>query len=127
MSVITKTLSSDVFEVFCKGSPEMIISLSKPTTVPKNIFKVLKEYTEKGYRVIALGSKQLAKGTNYLKIKKMRREEAECDLEFVGLIVLENRLKHETTSVIKELKDADIKVVMITGLYKLQRHIIFSA
>lgn len=115
MSVVTKTLSSDVFEVYCKGSPEMIISLSNAATVPKNILKVLKEYTEKGYRVIALGTKILT-NVNYLKIKKMRRDEAECELDFVGLIVLENRLKLETTSVIRELKDADIKVVMITGM-----------
>lgn len=32
MSVITRTLNSDQFEIFCKGSPEMIMSLSKPET-----------------------------------------------------------------------------------------------
>lgn len=115
MSVVTKTLTSPDFEFYCKGSPEMIINLSIPETVPTNLLKSLKTYTEKGYRVIAIGTKTL-EGVNYIKIKKTPREEMEKDLTFVGLIILENRLKPQTTAVIKELRDADVKIVMITGL-----------
>lgn len=39
----------------------------------------------------------------------------ECELTFLGLVILENKLKPATAAVIKELKDADIHVVMITG------------
>lgn len=114
MSVITRDLNSTNFNVYCKGSPEMVMSLSKPSTIPDEITKHLKEYTEKGYRVIALGTKQLH-GMNYVKATKLSREEVECELDFVGLIILENRLKPQTTSVIRELRDANVKVVMITG------------
>lgn len=114
MSVVTKSLATPDFEVFCKGSPEMIAKLSKADTVPTNLLKSLKKYTEKGYRVIAMGTKTLH-GWNYLKIKKTPREEMERELTFVGLIILENRLKAQTTAVIKELREANIKIVMITG------------
>lgn len=114
MSVITRDLNSSNFNVFCKGSPEMVMSLSKSSTIPEDIAKHLKEYTEKGYRVIALATKQLH-GMNYVKATKLSREEVETDLDFVGLIILENRLKPQTTSVIRELRDANIKVIMITG------------
>lgn len=45
----------------------------------------------------------------------MPREELEVNLEFLGLIVLENRLKKETTASINELNDADIRCIMVTG------------
>ena len=46
------------------------------------------------------------------------REDVECDLTFGGLIAMENTLKPETTPVIKILKNANIRTVMITGELK---------
>jgi len=43
------------------------------------------------------------------------RDVVESDLEFIGLIVFENKLKPETTPVISELHDANIRTVMVTG------------
>ena len=39
----------------------------------------------------------------------------ECDLTFAGLIVMQNRLKPETSPVIQTLIRANIRPVMITG------------
>ena len=55
MSVIVRVLGSGVFKAYTKGSPEMILSLSRPETIPRDIIETLKKYTEQGYRVIALG------------------------------------------------------------------------
>lgn len=41
--------------------------------------------------------------------------QVERDLEFLGLVIMENRLKAATTGIIRELKEANIHVVMITG------------
>lgn len=114
MSVVVKTLTSPEFQLYCKGSPEMIVQLSKAESVPPNLLRSLRSYTEKGYRVIAIATRTLY-GFNYIKITKTSRDEMERDLTFLGLIVLENRLKTQTTSVIKELREANIKIVMITG------------
>ena len=43
------------------------------------------------------------------------REQLECDLIFLGLLILENRLKPETLPVIRTLKEAAIRTVMVTG------------
>ncbi|XP_072748287.1 polyamine-transporting ATPase 13A3 isoform X3 [Anoplolepis gracilipes] len=48
-------------------------------------------------------------------VSKLSREAIEQDLEFLGLVILENRLKQPTASVITELREANIRVVMITG------------
>lgn len=121
MSVITKTLGVDLFRLFCKGSPEMLKTLCKPETVPQDLTERLKEFTKKGYRVIALATRVV--DMNFVKIQKSKREDLEQDLEFLGLIILENRLKPQTNGVIQILKNADIKLVMITGkniIFKLK-------
>jgi len=55
MSVIVCTQGSNNFQVYTKGSPEMIINLSKAETVPKDVLLALERYTKQGYRVIAMG------------------------------------------------------------------------
>uniref|UniRef100_A0A8D9BL32 Cation-transporting ATPase n=2 Tax=Cacopsylla melanoneura TaxID=428564 RepID=A0A8D9BL32_9HEMI len=114
MSIITRQLGSEDLMVFCKGSPEMIQSLSKPDTIPENMVSILSEYTEQGYRVISMACRVLPLA-DFKHLNFMKRDDIEKDLEFLGLIILENRLKPQTEGVIKELKDAKVKVVMITG------------
>ena len=43
------------------------------------------------------------------------RKDVECDLRFLGLLVMQNKLKPETKPVIMELKSAAIRCVMATG------------
>ena len=39
----------------------------------------------------------------------------ECDLEFQGLVIMENRLKDDTTKIIDNLMRANIRTIMVTG------------
>ena len=45
----------------------------------------------------------------------MSRERVECNLDLLGLVILENKLKPETIPVISMLNNAAVKVVMATG------------
>ena len=45
----------------------------------------------------------------------MKRSEAESELEFLGFIIFENKLKSSTTDIIDELSRAGIRNVMCTG------------
>ncbi|XP_072945852.1 polyamine-transporting ATPase 13A3 isoform X2 [Epargyreus clarus] len=112
-AVAARLLGEDVLRLYCKGAPEALRTLCRPDTVPDNLNTVLSQYAEKGYRVIAMASRVLE--VTYKQLQKMDREEVECDLEFLGLIIMENRLKGATTGIIHELKEANIHVVMITG------------
>ncbi|CAH0549264.1 unnamed protein product [Brassicogethes aeneus] len=118
MSVITKSTDAEHFDVFCKGSPEMIISLCDNTTVPNDIQTWLQNYTEQGYRVIALATKKL-NNLSEIDLNHLPREDVESNLQFLGLIILENKLKPETHDVIKTLKRAGLKIVMITGMVQV--------
>ncbi|XP_053988390.1 polyamine-transporting ATPase 13A3-like [Hylaeus volcanicus] len=113
MSVIVRISGSETFKAYTKGSPEMILSLSKPETIPRDIMFCLKRYTEQGYRVIAMGRTVLTENSD--KITKLPRDAVEQNLEFLGLVIMENRLKSPTVPVIKELRTANIHVLMITG------------
>jgi cation-transporting ATPase 13A3/4/5 len=52
---------------------------------------------------------------NWVKIQKMKRAEAESDLDFVGFIIFENKLKPSTAGVLETLEAANIRKLMCTG------------
>ncbi|KYQ50050.1 putative cation-transporting ATPase 13A3, partial [Trachymyrmex zeteki] len=115
MSVIVRASRSDDFRAYTKGSPETIINLSKMETVPKNISLTLEQFTKRGFRVIAIGRRETISKSSQ-EISKLSRETIERDLDFLGLVILENRLKQSTAPVIKELREANIRVMMITAM-----------
>lgn len=114
MSVITRTLGASHYDLYCKGSPEMILSLSKAESIPADFGAILQDYTSEGYRVIALAHKSL-KRLPYAKVQRLSREAAESELTFLAFVIMENRLKPETTPVISALNAACIKTVIVTG------------
>lgn len=71
-------------------------------------------YTHRGYRVIACATKHL-QNLDKIHVQAMDRSDAESNLDFVGFIIFENKLKPATTAVIKELNEAGIRKVMCTG------------
>ncbi|XP_012941516.2 probable cation-transporting ATPase 13A3 [Aplysia californica] len=115
MSVVTRALGAANFDLFVKGSPEMIVSLSRKDTVPLEFQRTLQTYTQHGYRVIALAWKPLPAKLNFVKVQRINRDYLENDLIFLGLLVMENRLKPETAPVICDLREADIRTIMVTG------------
>ena len=123
MSVITRVVEEreDGFieprtMVFCKGSPEKIQSLCLPETIPEDFDTVLENYASSGFRIIAIASKLIGfNNAKPTKLNKMTRDQVEMDMEFLGLIIMENRLKAASVGVIKELKSASIRTIMVTG------------
>ncbi|KAL9079736.1 MAG: hypothetical protein Q9157_001409 [Trypethelium eluteriae] len=113
-SVVVRQYQSAGADVFVKGAPECMADICRPESFPEDYEELLGFYTHRGYRVIACATKSFSKMT-WLKIQKMKRADAESDLEFVGFIVFENKLKPTSTGVIQELGDANIRKIMCTG------------
>ncbi|CAB4059167.1 ATP13A2 [Lepeophtheirus salmonis] len=82
--------------------------------IPLGFHENLKALTLKGYRVIALSTKELH-DTKWHKIQKLKREYVESELKFLGFLVMRNNLKSESKPVIDLLTEADIRCVMVTG------------
>lgn len=66
-----------------------------PASLPTDYQDVLDLYTSKGYRVIALASKNIDVEDND-DLKTKPRDFYEKDLNFLGILVMENKLKAET-------------------------------
>lgn len=114
MSVIVKPNSDNVYWSFTKGAPEVIAEICNKSTLPKDYDSVLHHYTHSGYRVIACAGKTLPKRT-WLYSQKVSREEVESNLEFLGFIIFENKLKTTTSATLDTLRDANIRTIMCTG------------
>ena len=82
--------------------------------VPSDYEELLSFYTHRGYRVIACATKHIPK-LSWVKVQKMKRNDAESDLDFIGFIIFENKLKLGTADVMQELELARIRKVMCTG------------
>ena len=60
MSVVTKNdFDNGVYRAYVKGSPEKILELCRPETIPRDYLTILSAYTQEGYRVIAVSVKDL--------------------------------------------------------------------
>jgi len=71
-------------------------------------------YTKDGYRVIALATKTMPKYTHTESLK-IERTRVECDLTFLGLLIMANQLKPQTKGVISNLNECNVRTVMATG------------
>ncbi|VDO07249.1 unnamed protein product [Rodentolepis nana] len=116
-SVVVETSGNGEMALLCKGAPEAIAAHCDAQTLPSNFEKALQHFTEQGYRVLALAWKpiEVDVGEGEVSALSMNREELECDLRFLGLVVLDNPLKLETGPTVRELLEADFRVIMATG------------
>ncbi|KAF9237519.1 hypothetical protein BU15DRAFT_88685 [Melanogaster broomeanus] len=114
MSVVVKRLKSSSMEIYVKGAPEVMGDICEKDSFPQDYDDLLSYYTRRGYRVIAIAGKSI-EGLSWLKAQKMKREQAESNLRFLGLVIFENKLKPGTTPAIQTLRSAHLACRMITG------------
>uniref|UniRef100_A0A8C1L0A1 ATPase 13A3 n=1 Tax=Cyprinus carpio TaxID=7962 RepID=A0A8C1L0A1_CYPCA len=105
MSVVVRQIGERRMDAYLKGAPEVVASLCKKETVPDDFAEVLEDYTKQGFRVIALAHRRLESKLTFHK----------KNMDFLGLIIMQNKLKTETPGVLEDLRRANIRTVMVTG------------
>ena len=113
MSVITKNVNENFYKVFCKGSPEKLKELCLPETIPENFNDTLNKYAIKGFRILAMAFKTIK--MSYIQSQQISRDKAESKMIFLGLLIVQNKLKPETKPTLNILENAGLKMVMATG------------
>ncbi|KAL7725072.1 hypothetical protein ACLKA6_010346 [Drosophila palustris] len=73
MSVITRCLSAQGFNVYCKGSPEVLQQLCQPESITEDYTQQLSIFAKRGFRIIAVGFKALNPKLNYTKVQRLSR------------------------------------------------------
>uniref|UniRef100_A0A3P9MF62 Polyamine-transporting ATPase 13A3 n=1 Tax=Oryzias latipes TaxID=8090 RepID=A0A3P9MF62_ORYLA len=115
MSVVARLLGEKRMDAYMKGAPEVVASLCKNETVPEDFAEVLEDYTKQGFRVIALAHRRLESKLSWHKVQNISRDHIETNMEFLGLIIMQNKLKNETPGILQDLHRANIRTVMVTG------------
>jgi cation-transporting ATPase 13A3/4/5 len=113
-SVVVRQFGAKDGDIYVKGAPEVMKEICRPESFPSDYEDLLGYYTHRGFRVIGCATKHIPK-MSWIKMQKMSREEAESDLDFLGFIIFENKLKERTAEIIEELGRANIRKVMCTG------------
>ena len=96
---------------FVSGSPEKLLSMASLKD-KLAVEEKLKELTEKGLRVLALGEKVLP----FKKFPTSDHVELQLrDIEFAGLIALKDPLRKGVKEAIAKAREAGIETIMVTG------------
>lgn len=108
MTVIVRKNSDSDRLVLTKGAPEALQPLLRQ--VPENYQATYTQLAERGLRVLCL-----ARTSASADVIKQTRSQIESNLEFQGFLALDSPLKVDATKVVKELKEAGHRVIIITG------------
>ena len=88
--------------------------LCQAKTIPADFNDQLNHYTSRGYRVLAMGSKVIQ--MDYNKALEVNRTFCEKDLVFLGLLIVQNKLKDAPNPTLRRLTHrGHIRVRMATG------------
>uniref|UniRef100_A0A8C2G8W0 ATPase cation transporting 13A2 n=1 Tax=Cyprinus carpio TaxID=7962 RepID=A0A8C2G8W0_CYPCA len=93
-----------------------VVTVGPGGAVPSHFSPTLREYASQGFRVLGFAYKHLTKETNLSTVERSAAlVEVEKDMNFLGLLVMKNQVKPESAEVIRTLKLAQLRPVMVTG------------
>jgi Ca2+-transporting ATPase len=100
------------YELFVSGAPEDVLNISDKK--PEGIEDLITKETSDGRRLLGVGHRTLEEGE-----KDLPFEELEKDLEFTGIIGFEDKPRENVKETIEQLKNAKVRVIMVTGDHPL--------
>ena len=92
-----------------KGAPEIMMNFLK--NADKRYDAWLSHFAAEGFRLLSMTIKPLTEEES----RSDDRALLEKDLEFIGFLILENELKHDSKFYIQRIKQAERDVVILTG------------
>ncbi|KAL3780294.1 hypothetical protein HJC23_001335 [Cyclotella cryptica] len=98
--------------VFVKGSPEAISKLCVPSSIPSDFADHARYCARNGIYQLAIARSTY---TGSEETHEVQRSDIENDLTFTGCINFQNTMKHETPSVISELREGNVESAIVTG------------
>lgn len=111
-SSATVAFGNEKYTLF-KGAPEKILNACdeyidengklRKMEKKEGYLKLLKELASLSYRVVALG------------IKVGKNDTSLCKIAFLGFVTIRDRIRKEVPSAIREVSDAGVGVIMMTG------------
>jgi len=136
MSTIHRT-PEESFIVFVKGAPDQVITQCKyymkngkqkefDDSVREKVFEQNKKLAASALRVLALAYRKLNDGEENGLNQKLKNEDIENDLIFLGLMAMIDPPRKEAIHSVDTCRKAGIQPIMITGDYSLTAKAIAS-
>jgi predicted P-type ATPase len=100
--------------VYTKGSPEAIKSICIPSSIPADYDELCSQNSIEGFYVIACAVRACSQ-TDLKNLANQKRSQIEHDLTFIGFLLFRNPLKKAAADTFRQLKQANIKSIIITG------------
>ncbi|OMH83310.1 putative cation-transporting ATPase 13A3 [Zancudomyces culisetae] len=115
MSVAVLDPDTNHVHVYVKGSFERLKKISSPSSLPSNYDEVAAKWASEGCYVLAMAHKDLGPVEDFSALNCMSRDELESGVSLNLLLMFRNKLKDDTAEALGELKNGNIRCVMITG------------
>lgn len=96
--------------LYVKGAPDAVLGRCRDRTAVDTATRALDEMTAAGLRVLAIASRPAQGATDWTSI-----DEAESDLDLVGLIALHDPPRTNVAAAIAAARSAGVKLAMVTG------------
>ena len=117
------------FELFMVGAPEVVMKLSKLSEAKeKHYQKTIKEWTQRGWRVIGFASRHYAQHqqaeTAFVSLRKNKSPQHK--LEFLGLMAFSDRVRSGIAETLATASQAGLEPIVITGDYAATAQAIMS-
>ena len=114
MSVFVHDVSKDKYFIFTKGAPEKIKNFVKPSTIPSDFTETLDTKSIQGFRILGMAYKEISKEEIERTLAE-KREHIESELNFMGFLVLQNKLKPDSRACLLKLNEAALRIKLISG------------
>lgn len=115
--------AQDGFCVFCKGAPEVILTLCDEVYTANGKKKITSDehqkLIEKHDAMAALGYRVIGFASRNSDVLPTSRQEAESSLSFIGFIAMVDPLRDDIIAAVKLCHKAGIRLMMITGDHPL--------
>lgn len=105
---------NNINTAYVMGAPETLLLRCHNATTPMK--QHLETFLKQGFRVVALAEKQYQDPEH--KDRAHYRKLLEQDLSFIGLLAMHDSIRENLVPVIKEARQANIKILMATGDHK---------
>jgi len=114
MSVAVQDMKSKEIHIFVKGSFEKVQQLSDPASVPKDFDHMTRQFVMDGCYTLGIAHRSLGIVPPET-VQILSRDEFENGVSYIGLLLFRNNLKKDTKNTIQQLKDGNVRPLMITG------------
>lgn len=128
---LTKPLDGAKKIAYAKGAPKETVDLCTTIRVDGKVIPLDEEqrisimeandqYARQGLRVLAIAYRDLSKAENLPRaMSEYTPELIEQDMVFIGLVVMADPPREEVAAAVEKCREADIRIIMITGDYGL--------